>query len=175
MSVIEDNINKIISVTQEFMDEYGLADPEPEVTYTDNALFITIHLGYSGMASEDVDLLELETRLGTIPGFSDIDVTADLSEPVELTMVGTDEYDDGEHDAEDTGLHLCEEPDIPEPPELVDTDSEIVLKELMDERVLAGVEVDDSYVATEEDMQDLYERFDDYSRLDELEDMGDWE
>lgn len=177
MSIEEQDIYKVADIVQMFMDEYDIADPEPELQYTDDSVYITLHLEEQGPSVEDIDVLDLETRIGTIAGFEDIDITVELINPTQLGLVGTDKYEDGDDHDDNDDLHIrkVEEADYQYEEPCVDMDAEVILKEIVNENTLANIEVDDSYEATDADIQDLYDHFDDGTRLSELEDMGEWD
>lgn len=176
MSEIENKLDDIAEVVQDFMDDYELSDQEPEISYTDSGIFITIHLSDIDPEAEDIDTLELETLISAIDGLSNVDISVDLTTPTIIGNEGTDEFEDGETDDPEDGYHICgNDSDDTDIDDGCDDGADIVVKELIEEKALADVVVDDSYEATEEDIQDLCDRFDDYTRMGELEDMGDWE
>ena len=177
MSEIENKLDEIAEVVQDFMDDYELSDQEPEISYTDSGIFITIHLSDIDPEAEDIDTLELETLISDIAGLSNVDISVELTTPVIIGNEGTDEFEDGETDDPDIGYHICDtdSDDDTDMEDGCDDGADVVVKELIEEKALADVVVDDSYEATEEDIQDLCDRFDDYTRMGELEYMGDWE
>lgn len=176
----EDNLDKLLTILQNFMDEYGIADPEPELTYMSNRATVIIHLDEFGPSTEDVDLLDLETRIGQCAALADVDVDIELIDQAVIKDAALPVLDDDANDDDDdyTGYRtfsMQDEESVPGvPDDAEDHDTEAVVKSFMEEEAISNVVVCDDYEPTEEDIQDLYDRFDDYTRMDELEDMGDW-
>lgn len=179
MPLNDDNLELLLDVLQSFMDENGLTDPEPEVTYMDNRAFVTIHLDELGPVSEDVDLLDLETRIGQLNELADVDVDIELIEShatkSAALMLDEDEDDDDINEGFRTFSVDDDPEDICVHDEAEDQDVEAVVKSFIEEEAVNNVVVYDDYEPTDDDIQDLYDRFDDASRFSEVEDMGDWD
>ena len=178
MPLNDDNLEMLLDVLQSFMDDYGLTDPEPEVTYMDNRAFVTIHLDELGPTAEDVDLLELETRIGQLSVLADVDVDVELidARTMKASSLLLEEDDEDDELYEGFRTFSVNEPEdmiTQEEPE--DQDVEAVVKSFIEEEAVKNVVVHDDYEPTEDDIQDLYDRFDDASRFSEVEDMGDWD
>ena len=178
MPLNDDNLELLLDVLQSFMDENGLTDPEPEVTYMDNRAFVTIHLDELGPVSEDVDLLDLETRIGQLNELADVDVDIELieSHAAKSAALMLEEDEDDDDINEGFRTFSVEDPEeICVHDEAEDQDVEAVVKSFIEEEAVNDVVVYDDYEPTDDDIQDLYDRFDDASRFSEVEDMGDWD